>query len=202
MAADRARTGSEQIPDTGDLMFWDIDDELTEVHDDGAGTGPESTKPTLVGLCADPASSPEDWESDFDFDAPAGESSNPISLTIHPTSAKSKQRSRDLAPPKQAKTCISTAERRELEELHNTLPVLPFDPDSIECDTPRGHKLTVKDLLRDIQSASAEKRSKASESDSSQSPRPSVAVLEQELALAVAGSVSRGPTQLLRDVQC
>ena len=110
---------------------------------------------TLVGLRADPASSPEDWESDFDFD-----SSSPLL----PSSGGGRGVGiGDSATPPTASTgsaAITAAERRELEELLKTLPCFPHHAESfiveISLSSPSStarisNKLGIKDLLREMQ---------------------------------------------------
>ena len=103
---------------------------------------------TLVGLRADPTSSPEDWESDFDFDS---------TTTILPPPAT---RGAGLDPSPAAgsspRVAITVSERRDLEELLKTLPTYSqfsekLATSSLLQNLPAISKLGIKDLLREMQ---------------------------------------------------
>lgn len=111
----------------------------------------------LIFLIADPTSSPEDWESDFDFDAP-----------LFPTQTHRQGPDKDpISNTTATSTVLSNTERRELEKLLSTLPDLSFDESLLEeldnhKDLSRKgggagvgkDKLALKDLLRDIHASS------------------------------------------------
>jgi hypothetical protein len=120
-------------------------DEASDGHNCGA---------TLVGLRADPASSPEDWENDFDFDS---------STSILPPSAAA--RGVGIDPPQPSgqspspRASITVAERRDLEELLKTMPTYPHCAEITGANLllqnlPAITKLGIKDLLREMQHTS------------------------------------------------
>ena len=122
---------------------------------------------------ADPTSSPENWESDFDFDAPAG--AFPMALFPQQSHGRGASvggvKNDGPAGKKSAAghTAISSTERRELEKLLGSLPELAFD-DHLACSLLSGErqhdsrgasslagaanhpksKLALKDLIRDV----------------------------------------------------
>lgn len=116
---------------------------------------------TQIVCLADPTSSPEDWESDFDFDAP-----------LFPTQTHRQGPDKDghlcpISNTTATSTVLSNTERRELEKLLSTLPDLSFDESLLEeldnhKDLSRKgggagvgkDKLALKDLLRDIHASS------------------------------------------------
>jgi hypothetical protein len=155
-------------------------DEVSDGHNCGA---------TLVGLRADPASSPEDWENDFDFDS---------STSILPPAAA---RGVGIDPPPAAgqspspRASITLAERRDLEELLKTMPTYSICPENIGANLlsqnlPAITKLGIKDLLREMQHTSFTPSDPLSEIHSQHKDRanpPKAGLVEsQELNLALA----------------
>jgi hypothetical protein len=119
---------------------------------------PTNSGDTQIVFLADPTSSPEDWESDFDFDAP-----------LFPTQTHRQGPDKDgpISNTTATSTVLSNTERRELEKLLSTLPDLSFDESLLEeldnhKDLSRKgggagvgkDKLALKDLLRDIHASS------------------------------------------------
>jgi len=147
----------------------------------------------IVGLKADPGDF-ESWESDFDWDAA------PDDEQLQGGAAR-KGAASELEPRSagQTVTVISAAERRDLEELHKTLPNLVFDLDAWDAAHKTGRpslppaKLGSKDLLRDMQIITARRDKpptipeQASEApDEPSGARGKLEELEHNLALAVA----------------
>jgi hypothetical protein len=98
---------------------------------------------TLVGLRADPGSSPEDWESDFDFDS---------STSILPPPAATRSGNDPSPSGSSPRAAITVSERRDLEELLKTLPAYPNLPQKSQLqNVPTVGKLGIKDLLRETQ---------------------------------------------------
>ena len=115
-----------------------INDDTEDSHNCGA---------TLVGLRADPGTSPEDWESDFDFDS---------STSILPPPAATRSLMDASSPAGSSpRAAITVSERRDLEELLKTLPTYPRCSENILLQNlPVISKLGIKDLLREMQSTS------------------------------------------------
>ena len=101
---------------------------------------------------------PEDWEADFYFDAPAGETSRPLFPTQPHNRSGAMAGGRDGSSTNSGVPgpAISITERRELEKLLSTLPDLFFDEQMLEEPHARDakEKLALKDLIRDIQASS------------------------------------------------
>lgn len=101
---------------------------------------------TLVGLRADPGSSPEDWESDFDFDS---------STSILPPPAATRSGIDSTPAGSSPRAAVTVSERRDLEELLKTLPSYPnLSQKSLLQNLPLISKLGIKDLLREAQQTS------------------------------------------------
>jgi hypothetical protein len=101
----------------------------------------------------DPISSPEDWEEDFDFDAPAVASTKALFPIPQSRAGKPAPMTSNSVPS----AALSTSERRELEKLLSTLPDWTFDEsmlDSNNSKTDGRDKFDFKDLLRDIHATS------------------------------------------------
>ncbi len=109
---------------------------------------------TLVGLRADTASCPENWESDFDFDS---------STSILPSTSGCRNVGNESSSQlgSSPRASISAAERSELEELLKALPTFTAQSDQEDDDIPTNigpsrsafftQKLGIKDLVRDMQ---------------------------------------------------
>jgi hypothetical protein len=156
-------------------------DEVSDGHNCGA---------TLVGLRADPASSPEDWENDFDFDS---------STSILPPSAAARGVGIDPPPAvgqsPSPRTSITVAERRDLEELLKTMPTYPHSSEFWGANLhsqnlPSTTKLGIKDLLREMQHTSFSPSDPLTEIQSQNKDRsnpPKAGIVEsQEWNLALA----------------